>query len=56
MLINTNPRFPHFYYILGANLGLLVHGDVSVMGLWYSNIRGGEGVFKTSGVGSCTLA
>ena len=31
MLINTNPGFPHFYYILGANLGSLLHGDVSVM-------------------------
>ena len=25
------PGFPHFYYILGANLGSLLHGDVSVM-------------------------
>ena len=24
------PEFPHFYYILGANLGSLLHGDVSV--------------------------
>ena len=31
MLINTYPRFPHFYYILGENLGSLLHGDVSVM-------------------------
>ena len=26
------PGFPHFYYILGANLGLLLYGEVSVMG------------------------
>ena len=25
------PGFPHFYYILGANLGSLLHGDVSAM-------------------------
>ena len=34
--------FPHFYYMLGANLGLLLYGEVSVMlfklteqSLWY---------------------
>ena len=31
MFINTTPGFPHFYYILGANLGSLLNGDVSVM-------------------------
>ena len=31
MLINTYPGFPDFYYILGANLGSLLYGDVSVM-------------------------
>ena len=25
------PDFPYFYYMLGANLGLLLYGDVSVM-------------------------
>ena len=25
------PGFPHFYYMLGANLGLLFYGEVSVM-------------------------
>ena len=25
------PVFPHFYYMLGANLGLLLYGEVSVM-------------------------
>ena len=25
------PDFPHFYYMLGANLGLLLYGEVSVM-------------------------
>ena len=26
-----SPGFPHFYYMLGANLGLLLYGEVSVM-------------------------
>ena len=30
-IFNTNPRFPNFYYMLGANLGLLLYGGVSVM-------------------------
>ena len=25
------PGFPHFYYMLGANRGLLLYGEVSVM-------------------------
>ena len=25
------PCFPHLYYMLGANLGLLLYGEVSVM-------------------------
>ena len=25
------PGFPHFYYVLDANLGLLLYGEVSVM-------------------------
>ena len=25
------PGFPYFYYMLGANLGLLLYGEVSVM-------------------------
>ena len=28
---NTNARFPPFYCMLGANLGLPLNGDVSVM-------------------------
>ena len=28
--VNSNPRFP-FFITLGANLGLLLYGDVSVM-------------------------
>ena len=33
--------FPHFYYMLGANLGLLLYGEVSVMHcrLWKFNGR-----------------
>ena len=30
ILIQT-PDFPHFYYMLGGNLGSLLYGDVSVM-------------------------
>ena len=29
------PSFPRFYYMLGANLGLLLYGEVSVMRLIY---------------------
>ena len=29
-IFNTNPRFPHFYYML-ANLGLPLYGEVSMM-------------------------
>ena len=28
---DSDPRFPHFYYMLGGNLGSLLYGDVSVM-------------------------
>ena len=31
MFINIYPRYLSFYYSLGANLGSLLHGDVSVM-------------------------
>ena len=31
------PGFPHFYYMLGANLGLLLYGEVSLM-LYLKNI------------------
>ena len=27
----SDPRFPHFYYMLGGNLWSLLYGDVSVM-------------------------
>ena len=30
------PDFPHFYYILGGNLGSVLYGDVSVM---FSTVR-----------------
>ena len=29
--MDSDPRFPPFYYSIGANLGSLLHGDVSVM-------------------------
>ena len=28
---DSDPDFPHFYYMLGGNLGSLLYGDVSVM-------------------------
>ena len=28
---DSDPRFPHFYYVLGGNLGSLLYGDVFVM-------------------------
>ena len=31
------PGFPHFYYMLGANLGLILYGEVSVMPFYYKN-------------------
>ena len=31
ILINTYPGFRQFYYILGANLGSFLHGNVSVL-------------------------
>ena len=38
MLIPTQD-FPHFYYMLGGNLGTLLYGDVSVMGfIEYSSV------------------
>ena len=39
ILIPT-PDFPHFYYMLGGNLGSLLYGDVSVMTfLWYNPLH-----------------
>ena len=31
IILNPTPDFPHFYYMLGGNLGSLLYGDVSVM-------------------------
>ena len=31
IILIPTPDFPHFYYMLGANLGSLLYGDVSVM-------------------------
>ena len=33
------PCFPHFYYMLGANLGLLLYGEVSVMTFCYMYVQ-----------------
>ena len=30
-IFSTNPGFPHFYYTLGANLVLLLYGEVSMI-------------------------
>ena len=37
----STPGFPHFYYMLGASLGLLLYGEVSVMfsEFWFSPNR-----------------
>ena len=32
IILIPTPDFPHFYYMLGGNLGSLLYGDVSVMG------------------------
>ena len=34
-----SPGFPHFYYMLGANLGLRLYGEVSVMEKVYVMLR-----------------
>ena len=31
IILIPTPDFPHFYYMLGGNLGSLLYGDVSVM-------------------------
>ena len=31
IILILTPDFPHFYYMLGVNLGSLLYGDVSVM-------------------------
>ena len=31
IILIPTPDFPHFYYLLGRNLGSLLYGDVSVM-------------------------
>ena len=42
------PGFPHFYYSLGANLGSLLHGDVSVMStLQYDQAGFKLGIYNT---------
>ena len=33
IILIPTPDFPHFYYMLGGNLGSLLYGDVSVMEL-----------------------
>ena len=37
IILIPTPDFPHFYYMLGGNLGSLLYGDVSVMVKMSSN-------------------
>ena len=37
------PGFPHYYYILGANLGSLLHSGVFVMG-WSAPMLSAYGI------------
>ena len=37
IILIPSPDFPHFYYILGANLGSLLYGNVSVMRPMYQS-------------------
>ena len=40
IILIPTPDLPHFYYMLGGNLGSLLYGDVSVMvgaGAWGAN-------------------
>ena len=36
IILIPTPDFPHFYYMLGANLRSLLYGDVSLMCKFYS--------------------
>ena len=38
IILILTPDFPHFYYMLGGNLGSLLYGDVSVMNNTFSLI------------------
>ena len=42
------PGFPHFYYMLGANLGLLLYGEVSVMASYILYIYITKSTFYTN--------
>ena len=46
MLCLSTPTagFPHIYYILGANLGSLLHGDVSTMFIICAYVFDGHGL------------
>ena len=35
---DSNPRFPHFKYMQGANLGSLLYGGVSVMSVMVHSV------------------
>ena len=39
IVLKPTPDFPRFYYMLGANLGLLMYGDVSLMNSHWSVIE-----------------
>ena len=55
IILIPTPDFPHFYYMLGGNLGLLLYGDVSMMKVYthvlYHGALGGCAVFQFAMVG-----
>ena len=36
IILIPTPDLPHFYYMLGGNLGSLLYVDITVMGLFYT--------------------
>ena len=55
ILIPTSD-FPHFYYMLGGNLGSLLYGDVSVMYNWTLGLKSlKRHTFKPLCIQSCLL-
>ena len=39
IILIPTPDFPHFYYMLGGNLGSLLYGGVSVMSYLFIHVR-----------------
>ena len=53
---DSDPRFPHFYYMLGGNLGSLLYGDVSVMYMYTYIVPVCSSVFELRHKKFCLLA